>query len=310
MRIYHVAAAEGRRHHVRTALGVDEQVWNPVFRRVCQWRQELHERYGIPEDGELLPSSLRSGRERTAPACNCGLTASRGLEVITAGLRLIEDIAIDTGGVGLINVCLDKDDVPAYRRISLDRVFNRANATAARNGVYASAVIAGGEDEMAVRLYRRLRNYNPVPVRHGPCEDGWSTRNVPIQRVIGGPLFRSAASDPLVQVAGLVAHALLWQEESPAHGNDGGGLGGAFGILDRALNRRAASRIPRGSSENEQKANWVEDKRRPDGPFRPASSVLLMGYPRQLLLPVLTPRFSHFRQQQVQQPHLGGQAEQ
>jgi hypothetical protein len=34
MRLYYCAVAEGRRHYVSTALGVDEQVWNQVFRRV------------------------------------------------------------------------------------------------------------------------------------------------------------------------------------------------------------------------------------------------------------------------------------
>ena len=93
-----------------------------------------------------------------------------------------------------------------YRRVSLDRLFNRVNATAARDGTYAFVVIAGCEGEMAVRLYRRLRNYNPVPARYGDCDDGWHTRNVPIERVIGQ----------------------------------------AFGILDRALNRLAARRDPQG----------------------------------------------------------------
>ena len=161
-------------------------------------------------------------------------------------MRLIQDAAIDTGGIGVINVCLDKGDIPAFRRVSLDRLFNRVNATASREGRYAFVVIAGGEDEMAVRLYRRLRNHNPVPVRHGPCEDGWSTRNVPIERVIGGPAFRRATSDPLLQVAGLVSHALLWQEEPPLSGADSVGAGQAFGILDRALNCWASRSDPQG----------------------------------------------------------------
>ena len=37
MRLYYCGEAVGLRHHVRTALGVDEQVWNRVFRRVRDW---------------------------------------------------------------------------------------------------------------------------------------------------------------------------------------------------------------------------------------------------------------------------------
>ena len=250
MRIYYVMEAEGRRRHVRTALGVEEQVWNRVYRRVHDWRKELQDRRGIPADRELRPCDLVAAVGQQAPACNCGghgkLTSRQGAEVVAEGLRIIEDLAVDTGVVGVVNVCLDKDDVPACRRVGLDRLFNRVNATAARDGAYASVVLAGCEDDMAVRLYRRLRNYNPVPTRYGACDDGWSTRNVPIERVIGGPAFRSPESDHLLQMAGLAAHALLWQEEPPADGADGAGVGQAFGILDRALNRRAARRDPQG----------------------------------------------------------------
>ena len=99
---------------------------------------------------------------------------------------------------------------------------------------------------MVTGLYHRLRNYNPVPTRHGACDDGWHTRNVPIGRIIGGPAFRDPDGDRLLQAAGLVAHALLWQEEPPGEDMDGAGLQSAFGVLDRALNRRAARNDPRG----------------------------------------------------------------
>ena len=84
---------------------------------------------------------------------------------------------------------------------------------------------------MAVRLYCRLRNYNPVPTRHSACEDGWGTRNVPLERIIGGPAFRSPESDCLLQAADFVAHALLWQEE-PSISDAAGDLGTAFAVLD------------------------------------------------------------------------------
>ena len=247
MRIYYVMETDGRRRHVRTALGVDEQDWNRVYRRVRDWRKELQDRRGIPADRELRPCELLTPSTRS---CNCGghgqLTSRQGAEVVAEGLRIIEDLAVDSGGVRVINVCLDKDDVPAYRRVGLDRLFNRVNATAARDGAYAFLIFGQEPEEMGVRLYRRLRNYNPVPARHGARDDGWSTRNVPIERVIGGPAFRSPESDHLLQMAGLAAHALLWQEEPPDHGADGAGLGQAFGILGRALNRRAARRDPQG----------------------------------------------------------------
>jgi len=158
------------------------------------------------------------------------------------GLRVVEDCAVEIGGVQVINVCLDMDDVPAHRRVALDRLFNRVNATADHDGDYAFLIFGREPDETVVRTYERLRSYNPVPVRVGACGDGWHTRNLPIDRIIGGPVFRDPDADNLLQVADLVAHALLWREE-PLTAD---GLTGAFAVLDRSLNRRASRNDPQG----------------------------------------------------------------
>ena len=65
-------------------------------------------------------------------------------------------------------------------------------------------------------------------------------RDIPMERVIGGPAFRDSASDRLLQMAGLIAHSLLKQEDEPSPRVDREGI--AQGILDRVLNRRASRR--------------------------------------------------------------------
>ena len=158
------------------------------------------------------------------------------------GLRVVEDLAVETGGVQI------DQRLPGHERSNgrltagspWTAFFNRINATAAREGGYMPFLIFGQEpEEMVVRTYGRLRNYNPVPVRVGACGAGWHTRNLPIDRIIGGPAFRNPDTDCLLQVAGLAAHALLWREE-PGAGVDSGAMSGAFAVLDRALNRRAS----------------------------------------------------------------------
>ena len=241
MRMYYCVEAMGRRHHVRTALGVDERVWNRLHRRVREWRRHLELQCGIPADEELRPAHLPTAVHSCAFACHGEPPTNQGVNVAAQGLRIVEDFAVETGGVQAINVCLDTEEAPAYRKVSLDRLFNRVNATAARDGAYALTIFRQEPDDIVVRTYERLRNYNPVPVRVGACGDGWHTRNLPIDRIIGGPVFRSPHTDCLLQVAGLVAQALLWREE-PVAGLDSG----AFAILDRALNRRASRNDPLG----------------------------------------------------------------
>ena len=87
---------------------------------------------------------------------------------------------------------------------------------------------------------------NPIPSRYDAWDDGAPTRNIPINAIIGGPAFRSAEGDHLLQLAGFVAHALLLQEEGAVPGGEELSLERAFSILDVALNRKASQRDPQG----------------------------------------------------------------
>lgn len=240
MKIYYVIETQGRRLHVRTALGVDVRVWNRLQRRVREWRLQLEQRHGIPANEELRLSD---------PSCGCSChtqpASLQGMQVVSQGLRVVEDLAGENGGIGVINVCLDKQDVPNYRSVSLNRLYNRVNATAAQERGYALLIFGQEPEDTVVRTYEKLRSHNPVPVRVGACGDGWHTRNLPIERIIGGPAFRDSGADCLLQVTGLVAHALLWREESSA-GDDSGETASVFAVLDRALNRRASRSDPQG----------------------------------------------------------------
>ena len=249
MRIYYVMETQGRRFHVRTALGVDVRVWNRLHRRVLSWRQELEHYYGISAASELRPCDLVAGVPQNTSVCQCECRrhpASRlGAQVAAEGLHVVEDFAVDNGGIGVINVCLDTEGASNHRSVSLNRLYNRVNATAAQERSYALLIFGQEPEDTVVRTYQRLRKHNPVPVRVGACGDGWHTRNLPIDRIIGGPAFRSPETDCLLQVTGLVAHALLWREEPPA-GADSGEIAGVFAVLDRALNRRASKMDPQG----------------------------------------------------------------
>ena len=188
--------------------------------------------------------ALTGGRGKLARqrSTDQSLTPEQGAEIFTGGLRVIEDAARTIGGVEVINVCLRKTDVKGYERVSLDRLLNRINSSVAAAGRHAFLIFEEGREEMVSCLYRRLRGHNPVPSRYEAWEDGEQTKDIPIDRVIGGPAFRSSHSDYLLQMTYLIAHALLKQEEEPSPGEERLGVEKTFGILDRALNRRASRR--------------------------------------------------------------------
>ncbi len=241
MRLYYIAEAHSPPRHVCSGIGVDAERWNDLLRSVRDWRLELRDRYGIPPARELRPCDLLArGGWHTRP-----LTPEEGTEVLLGGLRLIEDAARSGGGVEVINVCLRTGGGKGREQVAIDRLLNRINASVTAANDLAFLIFGRGAEESVTQLYRRRRVHNPVPSRYEHWEDGAPTRNIPIERVIGGPAFRAAGKDRLLQLAGFVAYALL-RQEGPGTAAASKGLEGAFGILDHALNRQASSRDPQG----------------------------------------------------------------
>ena len=248
MRLYYIDESEGPRYYVRSALGVDAEKWNELFADIYAWRVELRDRYGIPIARELHASDLLAGRGLLAQNgdTNERVSPRRGAEVFLGGLSRLEDAAKSIGGVEVINVCLHKPESRRYEQTSLDRLLTRIDTSVASAGRHSFLIFDEGREEMVSSLYRRLKVRNHVPSRYELWEDGGKTRNMPIERVIGGPAFRSSEGDHFLQMADFMAHALLKQEEAPVPRVEDFGIDCAFPILDAALNRQASGRDPQG----------------------------------------------------------------
>ena len=248
MRMYYIDESEGPRYYVRSALGIDAERWNDLHHRVQTWRRALEGDYRVPASRELHACDLLAGRGKLAriDGADQRLAPEQGAEIFMDGLRIMENAAHSLGGIEVVNVCLRKTDVKGYERTSLDRLLNRVNSSVAADGRYAHLIFDEGGERMVKRLYGRLRSRNPVPSRYEVWEDGEATKDIPIERVIGGPSFRSSHDDELLQMADLIAHALLKQEEEPSPRVERLGIDRGFGILDRALNRSASRRDPQG----------------------------------------------------------------
>ena len=233
---------------------MDAERWNDLFRRVQDWRQEIEQSYAVPADRELHACDLlgRRGKLARSGGADHRLSPQQGAEVFTGGLRVIEEAARSAGGVEIVNVCLRKPDVKGYERVSLDRLLNRINTSVVAADRHAFLIFDEGREEMVARLYRRLRSRNPVPSRYEVWENGERTRDIPIENVIGGPTFRSSHSDWLLQMADLIAHALLKQEEEPSPRVERLGIDQAFGILDAPSTGERQGETPRASSGGEE----------------------------------------------------------
>ncbi len=247
MRLYYLDEREGAGCFIRAAVGVDAERWNDVFREVRDWRLRLRDRYGIAPAVALQPLRMldagvhpfREGKRRV-----CVSPEEVG-EVLRSGLQLLEGEG-RRGGVEVINVCLPQARRGGLAEVALGRILTRINTSVATGGRHAFLIFDEKQEAQVARLYRRLRVRNPIPSRYDAWDDGAPTRNIPINAIIGGPAFRSAEGDHLLQLAGFVAHALLLQEEGAVPGGEELSLERAFSILDVALNRKASQRDPQG----------------------------------------------------------------
>ena len=248
MRIYYIDEAEGPTCYVRSALGVNAERWNSMHSAVQSWRYAMAGDYNVPTRRELHASDLLAIRGRGVRIDNTGrrLTPEQSAEIFMGGLRVIEGASYGRGGIEIINVCLRKADVKDYERVSLDRLLNRINSSVAADKRYAHLVFDDDGEWMVEQLYDGLRKRNPVPSRYEVWEDGERTKDIPIERIIGGPTFRSSQDDDLLLMADLISHALLKQEEQPSERDAELSLHLAFGILKNTLNRKASSRDPQG----------------------------------------------------------------
>lgn len=246
MRLYYLDERESARYYVRSALGVDAGCWNDLFRDVRTWRHELRRRYHIPPAVELLPSDLLGLWEEPGGDRDGWVSPDEGADIFRGGLRLLEEAARRSDGVELINVCLEKGGRGRTDEVSLGRLLTRINTSAAGAGRHAFLIFDQVHEEPITRLYRRLRVHNPIPSRFETWEDGSATRNIPLARVIGGPAFRSAEDDYLLQLAGFAACALLLQEQGARAGGEARAVARSFSILNHVLNREASRRDPQG----------------------------------------------------------------
>ena len=242
MRLYYLDEREGDGYFVRAALGVDADRWSDLFRDVLDWRLELYARCGIDRQVELEPTALLTPREDG----DAWASRREGAGIFLSGLRLIERAARRGGGIEVITVCLPTTGRGRHAEVSLGRLLTRINTSVIAAGTYAFLIFDEVPEAPVTRLYRRLCVHNPIPSRFQVWGDGAPTRNIPLTRIVGGPAFRCAEDDHLLQLAGFVAHALLLQEEGRGGALEDLGLDRAFSILDRALNRQASRGDPQG----------------------------------------------------------------
>jgi hypothetical protein len=154
--------------------------------------------------------------------------------------------ALGSLGVYGINVSLVNSKYRHPLRQAVTWLFQRIENNLANTGQLGLVIYDGEEAQrrtMARRLLRRMQVYNPVPSIVIPN----TYRQMPVRRILGDPIIRDSADDVFIQMADMMAFALLRQDNPPKHPLlVTSGVAQAFGRLQDVWLTAASRKDPQG----------------------------------------------------------------
>jgi len=107
-------------------------------------------------------------------------------------------------------------------------------------------IIDEGYQPEYTRLTRKLHVFNPIPSSRGGWSDtGTPTKNIPIDRIIEDPFFKSSDQSYFIQLADFCSYSLL-RRENPLASKTKYGLDRAFTGLTPILVSQASRHDPEG----------------------------------------------------------------
>lgn len=204
---------------VLSALVVPDAAWRQAFNAIRAWRRTLHARYGIPIAHELHATDLIRGHgtpgQRSRP-----LGRPLGCIIFMDAINALNHLG--QLGVYGVNVSLVNANYRHPLRTAALRAFQRVE----NNLVHVSQqqgrdefglVVYDGQTAqrrtMAQRILRRMQVYNPIPSR----VVAGTFLAAPLRHIIGDPVLRDSADDVFIQMADIMAYALLRQDNPPSH---------------------------------------------------------------------------------------------
>lgn len=217
-------------HFAYSAMFVPAFEWNHYFGQLLQWRHNWFDQHQIPLDYELHATKFVGGRGEFPSNRN---KTYRG-DLFFEAIGRIESI----DGIQVINgITTDKKK----HLLLFEYILNRINRTLEAKDSYGILVCDEGNENRLTSIVRRMKKENHIPSSaYHYYWNGTSARNLPLQRIIEDPLFKTSKSSYFIQLADLLAFSLL-RNERPLHGRTLPAVISAFDQLDKTLIREAFS---------------------------------------------------------------------
>ncbi|MBM3497880.1 MAG: DUF3800 domain-containing protein [Armatimonadetes bacterium] len=222
---------------VLSAVRVREEDWEVHLGALFDWRGAAKASLGVPMESEFHATELLGNRGLNAPR---PVDERTRVSLFSDGLRLLASLH----EVHIINVSLKVTkrlrDINALEQAAWERLFNRINRTGQELERRALLICDEGKEQKLTRLCRHLRLENLVPSRYGKWGDtGQRKKHLPLGHLIEDPLFKSSKGSYFLQMADLVAYALL-RFDNPTPKTQSSGVSRVFPSLQPVLYRPAS----------------------------------------------------------------------
>jgi len=207
-------------HYAYSAIFINAFHWNNTFKELVDWRKTWFNQHNIPLDYELHATKFVGGRGEFPPNRDKVLRA----DLFYEGIGFIDGIS----GVQIINAITSSK----RKHLTLfEYMLNRINRTLKTKNAIGILICDEGNENKLTAKVRQMKKLNQIPNNFSLYSGG--SRNIPLDRIIEDPLFKTSKSSYFIQLADFVAFSLL-RNEKPLQTTQQK-VKDAFDQLDQAL---------------------------------------------------------------------------
>lgn len=221
-------------HYAYSAMFVPAFQWNEYFNKLVAWRREWLNNHQIPLDYELHATKFVGGRGEFPSSRDKNYRAGLFKEAI----QRIENI---DDGLKIINAITTNKK---KHMVLFEYMLNRINNTLKYNQSYGVLICDEGNEKKLTAIVRKMKKENPIPDRFDMYGYNSAYRNLPLERIIEDPLFKTSKSSYFIQLSDFLAFSLL-RNEKPLDGTTLEPVRMAFDGLDKVLVKSAFKNDPR-----------------------------------------------------------------
>ena len=212
-------------HYAYSAVFINAFMWNQYFKNLLVWRKRWFDDYGIPSNYELHATEFVGGHGKYPVNRDKAYRA----DLFYEAFGLIENME----GVSVINAITPSKEEHLRLFASMLNSINKKLEVQKATGIL---ICDKGNEKKLTSIVRKMKKKNHIPYNSSSSTSG--TRNIPLDRIVEDPLFKTSESSYFIQLSDFLAFSLL-RNEKPLPKTQKK-VKDAFNRLDKVLVKQAS----------------------------------------------------------------------